>query len=369
MIRINCTNCKAQLSIDEAFAGGVCRCQYCGTIQTVPKHLRTGAGAPGTVKAGNGDSKALYKRKARTDRGEVGLSSGLDAIADAVASSGLSGSGLANYGGGRPKAAGAAAPPQAKNRMVPLLVGAAILIVLLSGVVIGLLMKGGTPAAPGNTNAGDAGSSDASISSGNSNSAAGTSTPSGSATPSTPSTVAPVSPAPSLLGVRLNEPTIIFVLDHGDATRATFDYLRMAVLNTADSLRPEQKFQVIFWKLSGDKEPAVGSKSLIAAGNKDEVRKNAAVMDDVVSHGQSDPKAALEKAFAAKPAAVVLATGKAMDDSLVKIVMDARKGNPTKVYCLSLGEPANAKVMRDVASRTGGSFRLVPLEELRSVTR
>ena len=30
MIRINCTNCKAQLSIDEAFAGGVCRCQFCG---------------------------------------------------------------------------------------------------------------------------------------------------------------------------------------------------------------------------------------------------------------------------------------------------------------------------------------------------
>ena len=40
MIRINCTHCKAQLSIDEAFAGGVCRCQFCGTIQTVPKHLK-----------------------------------------------------------------------------------------------------------------------------------------------------------------------------------------------------------------------------------------------------------------------------------------------------------------------------------------
>ena len=40
MIQINCTNCKALLQIDDAFAGGVCRCRHCGTIQTVPKHLK-----------------------------------------------------------------------------------------------------------------------------------------------------------------------------------------------------------------------------------------------------------------------------------------------------------------------------------------
>ena len=53
MIRINCTHCKAQLSIDEAFAGGVCRCQFCGTIQTVPKHLK-GAENMQAVAAGVG---------------------------------------------------------------------------------------------------------------------------------------------------------------------------------------------------------------------------------------------------------------------------------------------------------------------------
>src|SRR5947209_2645838 len=99
MIRINCTNCKAQLSVDEAFAGGACRCQYCGTIQTVPKHLKNAgdAGSSGAVvgakaqavAAGQQGGKALYAKKGRVD---TGLSSGLDALADAVASSGLSGS-------------------------------------------------------------------------------------------------------------------------------------------------------------------------------------------------------------------------------------------------------------------------------------
>ena len=34
MIRIACTNCKTVLSIDDAFAGGVCRCQHCGSFPT-----------------------------------------------------------------------------------------------------------------------------------------------------------------------------------------------------------------------------------------------------------------------------------------------------------------------------------------------
>jgi hypothetical protein len=107
----------------------------------------------------------------------------------------------------------------------------------------------------------------------------------------------------------------------------------------------------------------------VAAGNKPEVKNNVAVMDDVVCRLRSDPKPALDKAFASKPAAIVLATGKTIDESLLKAVMDARKSNSTKVDCLSLGEPANAKVMRDIAAKTGGTFRLVSLEELRSVTR
>jgi hypothetical protein len=46
MIRIGCTYCKAVLTVDDAFAGGVCRCQHCGTIQVVPAYLKNSAAAP-----------------------------------------------------------------------------------------------------------------------------------------------------------------------------------------------------------------------------------------------------------------------------------------------------------------------------------
>ena len=47
MITITCSNCQTQLTMDEAFAGGVCRCQHCGTIQTVPKSARDNADQTG----------------------------------------------------------------------------------------------------------------------------------------------------------------------------------------------------------------------------------------------------------------------------------------------------------------------------------
>ena len=52
MISLTCTNCKKVLQIDDAFAGGVCRCQFCGTIQTVPAKLKPAArpSAPAAAK-------------------------------------------------------------------------------------------------------------------------------------------------------------------------------------------------------------------------------------------------------------------------------------------------------------------------------
>src|SRR5947199_233426 len=133
MIRINCTNCKAQLSIDDAFAGGVCRCQYCGTIQTVPKHLKSG---------------------------DVGSSSGITAK---------------------------------------------------------VATNGPTPSTPN-----DQGSS--------------------SVTPPTAIGPGPIPPpaaaaGATFLGQKIPESTVIFVIDHGDATRATLEYLKLGLLKSIKSLR------------------------------------------------------------------------------------------------------------------------------------
>lgn len=81
MIQLECSNCKTMLSIDDAFAGGVCRCQFCGTIQTVPKPSAKAA-------ADTSSPKALFKRKARIESALSPYNDGLDKAADEMESSG-----------------------------------------------------------------------------------------------------------------------------------------------------------------------------------------------------------------------------------------------------------------------------------------
>src|SRR5438046_3044513 len=95
MISLTCTNCRTLLQIDDAFAGGVCRCQHCGAIQTVPSHLKQKTVAPAVAAAKKPKAaKTLYSRTGAghggAGVGDTGPSSGLDELAQVVASSGLS---------------------------------------------------------------------------------------------------------------------------------------------------------------------------------------------------------------------------------------------------------------------------------------
>jgi hypothetical protein len=365
MIRITCTNCKAELSIDDAFAGGVCRCQFCGTIQTVPKHLKNGAAAAGVaVKTPAGSQGTKGKSSAKID---TGLSSGLDALAEVLASSTLTGSGLSSSNPRRSQLTSSdreIVPPSARNnRTIPLLVGGGIVIILLLGVVIGLLMRGGGGDKPGDSPPHQEASSN--------NVTPAVTEPPRVEQVTPPTITPPVAPpkveGPAFFGVKISEPSVIFILDRGTSTRDSFEFMKTACLNSLDTLKPQQKYQIIFWKI--DKDLITIPKNLTSAADPLELRKSVVAMDDVNSYGVSDVRPALDKAFSEKPAAIVIATGKALDENFTKAVMDARKGANIKVHCISLVEPQSNKAMADVAHKTGGTFKFVSLAELRSVTR
>ena len=134
MISLSCTHCQRVLTIDEAFAGGVCRCQHCGTIQTVPAHLKNGEkDKPGP------SGKPLYKHP----RTGIGGGAGDSQV----------GTGLANLQdetnkpspipGKRDRAPRAAAPgevPPAKPAVQPWQIYAALAGVVLAGLFLIWLM-------------------------------------------------------------------------------------------------------------------------------------------------------------------------------------------------------------------------------------
>jgi hypothetical protein len=333
MISITCTNCQTLLSIDDAFAGGVCRCQHCGTIQTVPSKKKDGTTAGLGVKT----PKTLYQKRVR----DASVGTGLDELAEVVTSSGLTGSGLSSRSA-RP-GGGNAAPPGPKDNKMTIIVGvAAILVIaLLIGILI-VVSRGpsgaGQQAGTGAANAGGGG--------------------------------APGQPAvnPTFAGVPLDQPSVIYLLDRGSSTQAPFGSLKETTLKSIASLGPERRFQIIFWDNGQDAGTFPPLLSYASPANVENVRRQT---DEVYAFGATSAAPALAKAIAQRPAAIVIATGKGadLDDSFVKMVMDAKRDLPVVIHTFAIGGSGRSTALKTVATMTGGEYRELSEAELSTFGR
>lgn len=318
MIRLTCANCQAQLEVDDAFAGGVCRCKHCGAIQTVPRAGRGGAGKTLAGQAAGGDEpKTLYQVKSRA--GLASTPSGLEELAEAVHGSGLVGSGLLN----RPTPRAPQAAPRPKKSKTGLIVG---------GIVLALLVALGIYVATQRTASPETGTG-------------------------TGPTAAPADARPSFAGVELAGKKVVYVLDRGDATSGFFPALRDLTVNSVRSLGPDRLFQVVLWDNgSVDAYPALTP----GYASNAEADKLARWFDSVNSGGSTDAAPALKLALAGRPDVAILATGKSLqlDAGFPDAVTTARPPQ-TKIHAFTLGESAPDDPLRQVAAKSGGQFKVL----------
>ena len=325
MIRIACTNCREVLTIDDAFAGGVCRCQHCGTIQTVPAATGDAGVAVGGPNLGGA------RVSANGSMGGTGYAegTGLDDLAGAIASSGLSSKRLLRPEGAARPAAAAARRPAARQNLVPLFVGAGVVIALLLGVIVYLATRS-TPAVAPPAEAQNA-----------------------------PAPAAPA--AANFCGTPLAGDTVVYLLDRGTATQDIFDALKEAALRSAASLGSDHHFQIVFWNNGPDEVtayPPVGT----AYATHDNVEAARRSLADVYANGTTDIKPALALALSQHPDVIVVATAKGweLDEAWLKDVLDARGSAPVRFDTFSLGannpEGAATPTLKTLAQRTGGTY-------------
>ena len=357
MIVLTCTNCRARLEMDDAFAGGVCRCMYCGTIQTVPSHLKR-PGAATKV-------KVIHQTQPRPTRGLTGNGSGeadasgeLDQLADVVAAtsgsssgSGLTGSGLTGSG-----LCASAPPPPPRVRVATFappapwwkrhravlvgLAGAACLVAAVTALFVIFADEQAPPPA--------------------------TEVSSNLRTAAAEQRQTPQS-QPHFCGLPLTEDrVVVYVLDRGGATGDMFAALKEATYRSVESLGPQRKFQIIFWN-NGTTDQAYPASAPAAATsqNLDEARR---AFDEVVALGQSEPAAALGKAFASRPDAVVLVTAKPyeLDETFVRTVEGLRRTTPARVSVIALGSGEASTALKKLAKSTGGECRSLTADALRA---
>jgi hypothetical protein len=329
MIRISCTNCKTILTIDDAFAGGVCRCQHCGTIQTVPAQAKE-ASAVGAGGQSMGGGKLLYQNDARSG-------TGLDELAGIVVSSGLTSSRLSRKPSGQSKSS---------KSTLPLIFGAVAIILVLVVIIVIMAMRGGSPASGGGDNAQTQTST---------NSGAGTAAAGGTAV-----TVV----GPSFCGTKIDGSTVVYLLDCGEATRDFLGDLKDASIRSISSLGPDHKFQILFWGVNGNVASYPdGSTTYATKESIDAAQKSIA---DQPAFGQSDVIPALKAALEQHPDAIVLATGKGwdLDNNWVTDVMKMRGASGVRIDTFNLGS-TDSPPLKSLASKTGGSYRTVGKSDLR----
>lgn len=354
MIRLTCSSCRTVLTIDDAFAGGVCRCQYCGAVQTVPvpqqkiqRPATPGEAAPAETPAAETPTAEVTPTKTLMPGASPGAAAaaGLDELASVVASSGLSGSGLR---------AGALRKPQAaagsKNTVIATVIVAALVLLVVAAVVVVMVLRpSGSPAGPG------AGASDTQ-----------TPPPSGGATAG-PQATGGQSPAavtgPAFMGAPLKGPSVVYLLDRGHGTIESFDAIKGATAQSISSLGKDLKFQVIFWETDKlETFPRDG----VAYATEDNIAAAKKFLSEIYAFGQSKIGPAIEKAMAQNPAELVIASGKSgLDDEFVKTVLDARKTSPVKIHCFALGRGASIEALKAIAGKSGGQFREVAGAALR----
>lgn len=350
MISIICNQCKTTLTIDDAFAGGVCRCQHCGTIQTVPAHFKGNADAPAAPVA-PAPSKSLFLPQgavsAGTSPGAGAAPSGLDELAQIVASSGLSGSGLHSArlqrAGAAPEQAPAPAAteslvrskPQKKLPLVPLAIGAGVVIVALAAAVIFLALRNAPGSSSSTSDSGGGGGG------------------SGSAT---------------FCGMNISGNSVIYVLDRGNSIRDEFDSVKEATYRSIGTLGPDRKFAVILWNNGGDDVafPAQGLRN----ATTDQISQLKGAIEDVIATGSSHIGGALERAAARNPSTVVIVTAKdKLEDEDVDALNAAREnaGGKIKFYTLVVGAAQDNAALKNFTKATSGQYRRMDDSELKAL--
>ena len=348
MIRLTCTNCKTVLVIDDGFAGGVCRCQHCGTIQTVPAHLK-GSGAAEPVESGmpspqvsQGGPKALYQVGRRSGGGASGNGSpsGIDQLGDVITSSGLTRSGL--HLGARPE------DPKSSRRQMIVIGAVAAGAVVLAVLVTWLLMRGGG----GGGGSGDGGSAGGG---GGAKNAAGTA-------------IANVQ-GPSFVGLPIKGPSVAYVLDRGQGSREIFEPLKSSLYKSLGSAL-NMKYQAVFWA-TGGVVMAYPENGQATAGRDSIDKARQYVEGSVFAQGASRLGPALQKALQRKPDEVIVITGKDdMDDELADLLAIRDKAkSKAPIHTFAVGQLSCRDLLKELAEKTGGTYTEVSRADLEAFVK
>jgi len=299
-IKIRCTECRKKVSIDEAFAGGMCRCPYCKALVYVPE---AGSGAaPGRRPAAPGvRPEAPWQRPA------------------------------APGGATPPPPPGAPAPaqehiPMARPVKIQGIITIVLLVLLLGMVGVGIYITLRYITPPARTDG-----------------------------PNVPDYEIRVDPmkvskeGPAIAGVKLTASPVVYVIDAGSSMREAFDPARVMTETSVLSLGGKVRFNVLLCQEEEDRWMGEDFQEGGTVGRK----AIAEFVKGLAPSGATDLPRALKAALEKKPKAIILLARKVVDDT-DEVATEAKTAG-VPIHTISIdSDPEVSASMKKLAEKTGG---------------
>jgi len=306
-MRIRCTECRKKVSIDNAFAGGVCRCPYCRALVFV-------ADDSGPTEDPHRPASPMERPTTPEELKAVAESRGQKDIplADPV-----------------------------KLQGIVTLVMIGVLVAMVVGGIVLLLTSG-------DNGAGDGGPKNGS----------------GSDSGQGP-LVDPFRKGMALRGswvagnVTIESP-VIYIIDGGDAMRDLFDFALVMIRVSVGSLSEKDMFTVLLCKDIGGQDAFMDETGYRTGTNEEIVEK---FLGKYTCKGLTDLNRSIAAAVARQPKTIVLLSGKPVAN--VAETAKLAKAKNIRIMAIAMGDrPDVKKTMADLARATGGHSRTYLLSDL-----
>jgi len=306
-MKIRCTECTKKVSIDEAFAGGMCRCPYCKALVYVPESKGTSAAQRPAAPGARPETPETRPEAPALRPGEPGAPGEAEAAAAPAAAEDHEQIPMAR--------------PVKIQGIITIILLVLLLLMVAAGVVITLLYIGDPK---GN----------------------------GRDVPDYEARIDPLAVSkegPAVAGVKLTASPIIFVIDAGSSMRETFDAARVMTGSSAVSLGEKLKFNLLLAEEDEDKFLSPDYTDGGQAG-KDAVAK---FLEGLAPSGASDVPRALKAALDKDPKVIVLIARKVVDNA--RDVANEAKGRGVIINTIAIdGDPEVNLSMKKLAELTGG---------------
>ena len=181
-------------------------------------------------------------------------------------------------------------------------------------------------------------------------------------------------PKCSFVGVADKGTRIAYLSDASGSMLSMFDSLRVEIFKSVDSLKPEQSFNVVFFR-SRDFH-AVDRKAMLPVTPENKQRLHD-FLDKMFVTGETDPMPSLEFAFKQELDVIYLLTDGDFNghgnDAVVKFCQEKTKGGKPRINTLAFvskdekekpDEIPFVKALKAIAKNSGGQFRVVTDDDL-----